>query len=143
MRIERFCPGDLKTLMLQPDQEWMRGMLDKPEYGIALSLAGPAFSAFDGDQLLGCGGVVEFGKHRAEVWALLSSGIGPHMKAVTRAVNGWLSISPYKRVEAHVEPNFKAGLRWIRLLGFRPEGVEKAYFFGDGRPALPFVRLKE
>jgi hypothetical protein len=118
-------------------------LLDRPEYGPALSLSGPAFSVFDGEILLGCGGVVEFGKHRAEVWALLSKDIGRHMRSVTRAVNGWLAICPYQRVEANVATHFDPGLRWIRLLGFHQEGVEKLRFFEDGQSALQFVRFKE
>lgn len=141
MQIVRFQPDHLRLLVLQQEQTWMRALLDKPEYGPGLALSGPAFSAFDGDTLLGCGGVVEFGKHRAEVWALLSESIGPHMRAVTRAVNGWLSVCPYQRVEANVATHFIAGRRWIRLLGFEQEGGELLKFFSDGRSALRFVRF--
>ena len=142
MNIVRFRPEHLGSLSLQQEQADMQVFVDRPEYGPALALSGPAFSAFNGDHLLGCGGVVEFGKHRAEVWALLSKDIGPHMKAVTRAVRGWLSVCPYQRVEANVATHFDAGQRWIRLLGFQQEGVEKRAFFADGRSALHFVRFK-
>lgn len=143
MKIVRFEAEHLQRLALQKEQQWMRDLLDRPEYGPALALSGPAFSAFEGDTLLGCGGVVEFGKHRAEVWALLSDAIGPRMKAVTRAVRGWLAVCPYQRVEANVATHFDAGRRWITLLGFEQEGVEKRQFFADGRSALHFVRFKE
>lgn len=143
MNIVRFQPEHLRELVLQEDQTYLRPLLERPEYGPALALSGPAFSAFHGDILLGCGGAVEFGKHRAEIWALLSRQIGPHMRAVSRAINGWLDICPYRRVEANVAPDFPASMRWIRLLGFEQEGGDMRKFFADGRSAVRFVRLKE
>ena len=141
MHIMRFSPEHLKSLELQNEQQWMRELLNRADYGPALALGGPAFTAMDGETTLGCGGVMEHGKHRAEVWALLSRHIGPHMRAITRAVNGWLAVCPYQRVEANVATHFDAGQRWIKLLGFHQEGAEKMRFFADGRSALAFVRF--
>lgn len=143
MNIVRFQSEHLKMLALQDAQEYLKPLVERADYGPALMLSGPAFSAFEGERLLGCGGVVEFGKHRAEVWALLSTDIGPHMRQITRAVNGWLSIAPYQRVEANVATGFEAGKRWIRLLGFQAESAEKLRFFADGRSAIQYVRFKE
>jgi hypothetical protein len=139
--VERFHHDHLKQLRLQESQAWMQPLIERADYGPALSLAGPAFSAFADGRLLGCGGCIEYGKHRAEIWALLDKDIGAHMRAVTRVVNGWLSVCPYPRVEANVATDFAAGLRWIKLLGFEQEGGEKLKFLADGRSALGFVRF--
>ena len=129
-------------LVLQDAQQYLQPLVERADYGPALALGGPSFTAFAGDAILGCGGAVEFGKHRAEVWALLAPAIGPHMRAVTRAVRGWLSVCPYQRVEANVATHFAESVRWITLLGFEQEGGEKRQFFADGRSAMQFVRLK-
>ena len=143
MRIARFQPDHLKRLELQDNQQYLFETIMKPNYGPALALGGPCFTAFVGDTVLGCAGVIEFGNHRADVWALLSKHAGQHMRPITRAVNGWLDSCSYARIEAHVATDFAPGQRWIRLLGFHPEGPEKFKFFPDGQSALGFVRFRE
>lgn len=142
MNIVRFAPDHLRKLVLQDAQRYLQPLVDGHTYGPSLALSGAAFSAFDGETLLGCGGVIEFDKQRAEVWALLSKDIGPYMRQATRAVNGWLGICPYARVEANVATSFAEGRRWIRLLGFEQEGGKKRCFFADGTSAIQFVRFK-
>lgn len=141
MNIVRFQPDHLKLIEIQDSQLYLMRMTVKPEYGIGLSLAGPAFSAFDGETLLGCGGAIEHSRTRAEIWALLSKHIGPHMRTITRAVNGWLDVCGYLRVEANVATDFEPGKRWIKLLGFHQECEEKRLFMPDGRSAIGFVRF--
>ena len=56
MNIVRFKPEHLTRLELQGEQQWMRDLLNRADYGPALALGGPAFTAMQGDTVLGCGG---------------------------------------------------------------------------------------
>lgn len=142
MRLAAFRPEDLQSLALQADQQDLSVIIADPGYGPALLLAGPCYTVFDGDQVLGCGGVQEYGAHRAEVWGLLSEYAGPHMRWMTRAVAGWLQQAPYPRIEAVVSAGFAPGHRWVRLLGFEQEGPVRKRYMHDGSDAFTYVRFK-
>lgn len=141
MRIVRFRPQHLRALALQGEQSDLRQVLEQPEYGHGLALAGDAYTVLDGETVLGCLGVQEHHAGRAECWALLADGLGWRMKPLTRAAAGWLAQAPYARIEAHIATDFHSGHRWARLLGFVPEGPERLLFFPDGRSAVTYVRL--
>jgi hypothetical protein len=142
MRIEAFRPEHLDRLQLQPAQAYFEQQFSQPGYASMLS-NGPAFTALDGDVVLGCGGAAELWGDRACVWSLLSDRAGPHMMAITRAVRGFILQLPYRRIEALVDREFEAGHRWARLLGFEcetPGGMRR--FTPDGRDVSLYARVR-
>jgi hypothetical protein len=143
VRIVRFRPEHLRALALQDEQQAMQTLLDQPEYGPALSLAGPAFTVLVDDLPVVCIGVQEITPHRAEAWALLGQSSGPYLRPITKAVRGWLAQTSYRRVEASVATTFASGHRWATLLGFQAEGPPRRAFMADGGDAVTYVRLKE
>lgn len=133
MRVEPLTPDHLAGLVLQPSQEaWARQA--SPADRAALAVAGPGWSALDGDRVLACLGVLDHGNGVGLGWGLLACDIGHHMPAVTRAVRRYLAATPFRRIEIKVAANFKPAKRWARILGFRFEGVAVA-FCDDGSDA--------
>lgn len=142
MRIEVFKPEHLDRLRLQPAQAYFSREFSQPGYASLLG-RGPAFTALDGDTVLGCGGAAELWPGRACVWSLLSDSAGPHMRAIHRAVSGFIDQLPYRRIEALVDAGFEPGHRWVKLLGFAcetPDGMQS--FTPDGRHVFLYARVK-
>lgn len=83
---------------------------------------GPAVSAFDGDRILICGGIAKITNTNGVCWALLSEEAGKHMHSLHFAVKRFITLQPWRRLEASVEEGFGAGCRWVELLGFQLEG---------------------
>lgn len=140
MRIVRFDPRHFATLRLQPAQSEFGGYLADLEYARALA-AGHAFTALDDRGPIACAGVYELWPGRALAWGLIGASAGRHFVGIHRAVLGFLTAAPWRRVEASVDCDFQAGQRWIRLLGFSYEGTMRAYT-PDGRDQDLFARVK-
>jgi hypothetical protein len=102
--------------------------------------SGPAFAAVDGS-LLAIAGLVPIWPGRSVAWGLLSDSIGASMlpihKSILRGLNGIFQVD---RVEAYVLEGHEEGKRWMRLLGFEPEGTMKK--FHNGQNFELFARLR-
>jgi len=140
MIIIPFDPAHLKTLSLQEAQSWMGPKL-KPEYGQALIKAGPCFTAIEGDEILGCAGVMNVWEGRDLAWALISGKAGRRFILIVRAIQRFLDLSQTIRIEATVDANFEEGHRLIKLLGFEYEGYAAKYL-PDGRDVCLYARIK-
>jgi hypothetical protein len=108
------------------------GMLHKETmYGRILEQAGPASSAFDKDELIGCGGVGMYWAGVGEAWLVLSSRISDFPVSLHRIVCTELSriVSEHHlhRVQTVVPYDHKRAKRWIERLGFEFEGVMPKY----------------
>lgn len=140
VHIEPFRPEHLTTLALQPSQTAFSRYFD-PEYGPALQNAGPCFSAFEGDEVIACSGVVKQWDNRATAWALISENAGKNFVRIHKAVKRFLESTDFARVEAYVDADFEAGHRWIAMLGFEREGYMRQ-FTPSGGDAVLYARLK-
>lgn len=103
--------------------------------------AGPVWTALDGGRVLCIAGLSEVWAGRALCWAYLADAI-PKMAwvALTRAVEARLDASGFRRIEAEVRAGWAPGERWVRLLGFVPEGVAPGYF-PDGTACSRWARV--
>lgn len=88
---------------------------------------GPAVTAFLGGRIILCGGIAVKAPARGECWALLSEHASHHMVWLHYAVKRFISMQPWKRLEATVEDGFEQGCRWVQLLGFEFEGKMRCY----------------
>jgi len=88
---------------------------------------GPAVTGFEGDRILICGGIAKIAPGNGICWALLAADPGKHMHALHFAVKRFISLQPWRRLEATVEEGFGAGCRWVELLGFKFEGSMPKY----------------
>lgn len=102
--------------------------------------AGTALTAFEGETVIACGGILTVGE-RGFAWAVLSSESGRHMLWLHRAVQRVLEMQRCRRIEATVEMGFSAGCRWAKLLGFKYEGKMRAYG-DDGKSHLRYGWVK-
>ena len=144
MNIVRFCPEHLDLIDLQDAQGHMSAEIAQPGRAARLAQGGQAFTGIDGGEVVVIGGVLEQGRGRGVAWALLSRQAGRHMVAIHRAVRGYMLQSPLPRIEAFVDADFAAGVRWMTALGFvneTPTGPMRKYT-PDGRDCYLFARIK-
>jgi hypothetical protein len=119
----------------------------QPEQLIELSAFTPAFAAqvthtdawtiLDRDDVLFCGGVIEY-QGIGVLWAAVSSHIGYRMFGVTRRCQRYLDLN-HLRIETSVRTDFAPGCRWAELLGFRREEHLSREGF-DGSDHYRYVR---
>lgn len=125
MRFRAFHPYDLIGLQLQGAQDYLQPLLDRPEYGRALQMDGLAFTGVLDGRVLGCAGILPQTQWRAIAWALLGGDIPPRCwpaihRLVLRVIDE-AHLRGYQRIEATIDPDFDAAIRWARMLGFRDE----------------------
>lgn len=93
--------------------------------------AGPSYSLFVDDKIIGCGGVILFGYNRGECWMLVSSEIKKYKKTVFKAVKEHLDLivktNNLRRLQTVVVADYEDGKKFIERLGFKPEGLLKKY----------------
>lgn len=133
MRVEPLTAEHLDRIALQPHQAAWRA--DATPAGMkALAASSDGWTAVDGERVLASLGVLDRGNGNGEAWGLLAGDCGPAMGAITRAVKRYLTTTPYRRIEIRVAANFPPAKRWAAILGFRFEGVARAYC-ADGTDA--------
>lgn len=99
-----------------------------------------SLTAIDGDEVLCVAGVVEYWEGRAAAWAMLADNIGRRFIPVHRAVNNFLDMCDYKRLEATTAVGFCNGHRWLEMLGFKLETERMAAYLPNGDDAAMYVR---
>jgi RimJ/RimL family protein N-acetyltransferase len=76
--------------------------------------------------IVACMGVVRLWPGVGEVWCFVTAEARKHRKTLCSAalwgVERGIEQLGLHRVQAHVRMDFPAGLRWIKYLGFSPEG---------------------
>lgn len=103
---------------------------------------GMSFAAIDGDEVLGCAGVMEYWEGRAVAWAILSGNCGHRFAAIHRAVSTFLKLKDYRRLEATADCGFGPGHRWLKMLGFQLETAVMRGYLPTGGDASMYVRGK-
>jgi hypothetical protein len=126
MRVIPFEPYHIDLLMAQGVQSAQVSHVPA-NYARFQKPAGASVTAFDGDRIIICGGIVPNGDHMGDAWALLSKDAGRYMLWLHRATRRFLQMQRIRRIEATVPMGFVPGCRWAKLLGFRFEGKMKAY----------------
>lgn len=131
IRIVPYEPAHLARLDLQDAQGVLRPLLADPGYAAALARPGLAWTALAGGTPVGCAGFLDQGGGRWLAWALIGRDMPRRgWLAATRAVQlriDRLRARGARRLEAVVHVAFAPGHRWVELLGFRLEGIMRAY----------------
>lgn len=76
------------------------------------------------------------------IWARVSVRSGPLMLPITRWARGWLGSIEGPRLVAHVISGFRAGCRWLEILGFECETPRPMRLFDGRNDAYQFARLQ-
>lgn len=144
MKVVPFTGAHLKELHLQPAQAWMAPLVDTPAYLQQLESC-DAYTAISNGEVVAIAGLCVIWPGRAHLSALVSDRFGSTGEFVLlhREVDRRLADSPHRRIEATVEGEFKAGHRWMRMLGFKletPQGM--AGYMPDGGKSYLYARVK-
>lgn len=144
MRTVEFDPLHLIGFDIQDGQPEMKPYLMLPDYGDILMSVGGGYSVFDGETLIGCGGLLKQSGHKALAWAIISKEAGPkHMIYITKKVKDHLNKSTYTRIEAIIRKGFSQAYRWAEILNFKCETPNSmSNWFPSGESAYLFARVK-
>jgi len=140
MIVRKWEPGDTERLLLQPSQDYMYPLLEQLNIQ-PLADAGMAWVGEEDGDILAIAGLAPQWENRATAWALVSSMAGKRFLAIHRAVESVLDNARFRRIEATVDIGFEPGHRWMKMLGFRPEGYLEAYR-PDGADQILYARIR-
>lgn len=140
-KVEVITVEHLEKIEIQDSQSRFREQLKDPAYRKAIVEAGDGFCYVEDGRVLACAGVFTEYKKRGIAWSFLSGGCGDRFVAIFRAIKGYLDLEKYERVAMHVDPEFKAGHRMAKMLGFMYEGTMRKYF-EHGGDAVLYARVK-
>lgn len=129
--IRNATPEDVRYVVSRA-KEVFRGESDILETSLLDIECGPAFSLLNADGSPACVvGGVRIWAGVARCWAVTTNDLDLHPIAFTRVLLGLITscVRYYKvhRLEITVKADFKAGIRWAQVLGFRREGHLRAY----------------
>ena len=143
IEVKPFVSADLRELSLQPAQEWMQPVLEKPEYAAAIEGA-ESYSIFIDGHIVAIGFLAMIWEGRAQLSALVSTMVGPRqMIALHREVKRRIDACRVRRIEATVDDLFMPGHRWLSMLGFKcetPAGMPG--HLPDGRRSFLYARVR-
>lgn len=129
----------IHMLEAQEAQKYI-GKFMTDELAVALE-ATPALTGFVGERVIGCFGLQEKGLHMAVMWSIIDQSAGRHFLAIHRAMQAYLAMTPYRRIEIDVDCEFEQGHRWARMLGFTQECARRVAYRMDGGDSALYARL--
>lgn len=135
-----FQPSDAFDIELQNMQQGCLALT--MEMADALTKVGPCFTGRDAStgHILGCAGLWLRHHGVGESWGLVSRrATGQALLAVTRTVHEFLDTRMEHRISGTCLSGWRAGQRWLRLLGFEYEGTMRRYT-EDGRDVDLYAR---
>jgi len=99
---------------------------------------GASFTGLYEGRIVGCGGIIPVHEYRAVCWTSVSAEV-PVARAL-RVLRAYLDLQTIPRLETPVDEDDAPCHRWVRALGFRPEGPVQPFFNADGSSAQVYVR---
>jgi hypothetical protein len=133
MWIAAFRAEHLTAIELQAAQAELSMPLRRraAEAGPAIEATGMGWTAIEGTQPVMSAGILPQWPGRAVAWALVGKAVPrrrwPRLTRIVRQSLEDAHAAGYRRIEATVVQGHDAGLRWMKLLGFRRVGLLRAY----------------
>ena len=129
-----FKPSDAKQLSIQPmqviDQSLFENWSNDKWASFGLHEY-PSVTGLRDGEIIMCAGIIPRWEGRAISWALLGNAVGRYdMLWIHRQAKWFVETqlkNGFRRIEGHVHEPFKAGHRWMRMLGFVSEGLMRQY----------------
>ena len=126
MQIIPFEPPHLRAVAPQCAQAEHATYVETLELA-ALVQPGAAFTAKNGEAVLGCAGVVPLWPGVGQAWAMFSDELLARPITLTRSTQRALgriaAAHDMRRIQATVRDGHGAGARWLSFLGFELEGL--------------------
>lgn len=94
--------------------------------------SGPAWAVRLDGKLVAVGGHTPVWRGRTILWGYLGADCGPALPVMTREILRQIRSMEveFPRMEAYAERHHEEGHRWLRLLGFKHEGVMRKFCNG-------------
>lgn len=135
MIVVDFMPEHIAQLQNYGGQERLVEIAS-PAQLLELHLRSPgAITVIKENQPIACGGVAHSNSFRGLVWALFQRTTPRDFVFIHRASLDVIRKTKLHRIEAFVDPSFKAAMRWIELLGFTMEHPYIPWYFENGAGA--------
>ncbi|NBN64127.1 hypothetical protein [Pannonibacter tanglangensis] len=141
IQIEPFTLDHYRQIVAQPAQAYIGEYVSDADVQILMqhdAFAGVA----PGGTVVGAAGAYPVWNNRAICWALLGENAGPYFVQIHRAVQRFLKVQPYRRLECTVAADFHAGHRWARMLGFHLEAERMRAFDAAGKDHALYARIQ-
>jgi len=122
-------PSMFRGMTVQPAQRQIWPEMNETDVAASIK-AGYAFAACKGTAVLAIGGIARIDADRGIIWGVLADGIGADFPAMHAAVKRAIKSAPFVRIEAHILAEHEQGHRWIKTLGFEPEGLMRKFWRG-------------
>lgn len=104
------------------------------DWNLTRQKAGNAFTLYQGNEIVGCGGIMKIWDGFGEAWTLFTRLLFQNPKTVHKTVKyimgELIKEEGFKRVQAVVDASNERAVRWIERLGFEREGLMRKYI-GD------------
>lgn len=140
MEIVPFKKEHLKRMVIQQRQQDLARLITDE---VCASVEGiESYTAIDGDEVIACAGAVQMDIGRALVWSYISANIKSRMIFVARAMKRFIAMSKYRRIEMHVDCEFKQAHRLAMMLGFEMEAERMKSFTPDGRDSALYALVR-
>jgi hypothetical protein len=131
IELEPFKREHLENFQLQEGQLATTDPLT-PSLGEDLEGSEVAVTIFSNKVVVGCVGLIEVNSHRCVCWSMFVEGLQDIFITICRGINNYLNLGSYNRYESVVDVNFKNGARFMKVLGFKREGLMKSYYINGG-----------
>jgi len=143
MVIERFTAEHLKQIVPQAAQlcDWPDSA-ERDARGMVFAAQQHCWTFLDhAGGIVACFGMVASHAQHLTAWAVMSDMGQVRLGYVTRWCRAYLDDTDVRRIDVIVRAGFSNGHQWARLLGFEPEGVQRA-FFADGEDMHVYARIR-
>ena len=81
-------------------------------------------------KIIACGGLLNLSPWRGEFWSVMGKYSGDHMVCIARKAKNMIEEAQeigVHRLESIIDIDFKEGHKWMKLLGFTPDGILRCY----------------
>lgn len=129
------------ALELEPQPAQRRQSPCTPDSLFRLIQSGPVWAVRLDGKLVALCGHTPMWQGRTAAWAFLGADSGPAMVQITRATRRLFDDLrvEFPRIEAYVDRHHEEGHRWMRLLGFKKEGLMRK--FANGIDYVMYARV--
>jgi len=107
----------------------------------SLTSSGPSWAVRLDGKLVALGGHTPTWPGRTILWGYLAADCGPALAVMTKEVRRQIADMrvEFPRMEAYAERHHAEGHRWLKLLGFKQEGLMRKFY--NGRDYVLYAKV--